>query len=205
MIGIINYGSGNIASIKNMLWRMSFTSAYVSTPEQMMGCTKLILPGVGSFDTGMKYLRDLGIDQTLKELICQKNIPLLGICLGMQLLTKASEEGDSSGLGLIDAHTMKFSFPKEILRIPHMGWNTIAPQKNILDINNRDRQCRFYFAHSYYVHCNNSDDIWLTCNYGIEFVAAFVHGNIYGVQFHPEKSHVFGMQLLRNFAELNNA
>lgn len=205
MIGIINYGLGNIASIKNMLWRMSFASAYVSTPEQMMGCTKLILPGVGSFDTGMKNLTDLGIDQTLNELIYLKNIPILGICLGMQLLTKASEEGDFPGLGLIDAYTVKFSFPKESLRIPHMGWNTISPIKNVLGINSSERQSRFYFAHSYYVHCNSSEDIWLTCKYGIEFVAAFIHGNIYGVQFHPEKSHVFGMQLLRNFVELDNA
>lgn len=204
MIVIVNYGLGNLGSIKNMLKKVGFESVISSNPEEIRKASKLILPGVGAFDSGMKNLNELRIIPVLEEKIFAKKTSILGICLGMQLFTKKSEEGKMAGLGWIDAETVRFQFYEEKgkLKIPHMGWNTIKVKKKSTLYRDPFSEMRFYFVHSYHVVCQKGDDILTETHYGYDFTSSFQKENIMGVQFHPEKSHKFGMKLLRNFADL---
>lgn len=201
MITIIDYGLGNLVSVKNMLKKLGVASQITDKPDEINEAKKLILPGVGAFDNGMKLIKEKGLLDLLNKKVLTDKTPILGICLGMQLLTKSSEEGIETGLGWIDAKTIKFEFKDNVLKIPHMGWNYIDIKKENPLINKAGKQ-RFYFVHSYYVKCNNDQDIIATSNYGVDFTCAINHNNIYGAQFHPEKSLKFGMSVLNNFAAI---
>jgi glutamine amidotransferase len=205
MIAIINYGLGNLGSIQNMLRRVGYTDVIISnSPEEINKADRLILPGVGAFDNGMQKINDSGLLDILNEQALVIKKPILGICLGMQLLTQGSEEGNLKGLGWIDAETRKFNFGENIegLKIPHMGWNEVGIAKDHPLCNNLPKPSRFYFVHSYYVKCHQIGQELMSCNYGLDFTCAIQQDNIMGVQFHPEKSHKFGMELLKNFIEL---
>jgi imidazole glycerol-phosphate synthase subunit HisH len=201
MITIVDYGLGNQGSICNMLKKIGAKTEVASTREEILNSEKLILPGVGSFDTGMHYIKEKNLLNPLQEKVLGEKTPILGICLGMQLLTEFSEEGNVSGLGWVSAKTSRFP-TKSGLKVPHMGWNLVTPTQESILTNNLPEETRFYFVHSYCVHVDNSEDSILKGNYGISFDAAIQHENIYGAQFHPEKSHKFGMQFLKNFASL---
>lgn len=201
MVLIIDYKIGNLLSVQNMLKYIGVTSKISSSIEDIKNADKLILPGVGHFKTGMENLAKSGLIDVLHEEVLIKKKNILGICLGMQLMTKHSEEGDCDGLGWIDATTKKFQL-SEPLKVPHMGWNNVNYKKDTALNKNISKEPRHYFVHSYFVDCNNKEDVLATTLYGNEFVAAFQHENIYGVQFHPEKSHKYGMELLRNFNQL---
>lgn len=201
MIAIIDYGCGNLGSIKNMLKKIGVDSLITNKLEEIKEATQIILPGVGSFDTGMRNLKELDLISVLEEKAMNEKVPFLGICLGMQLMTKSSEEGKESGLGWMDAQTKRFPVSKE-LKVPNMGWNEIQlKQKHSLfeGIENP----RFYFVHSYFIKSNDEKDILAMANYGIDYTCSFAKENIMGVQFHPEKSHRYGMQLLTNFSKLS--
>lgn len=204
MIAIIDYGMGNLGSIRNMLQRLGTHSIVTSDRVEIKKADKIILPGIGSFDHAMKNLKDLDLVRVLNEKAQELKTPILGICLGMQIMTKDSQEGSLSGLGWIDAHAKKFSSAVEVtgLKIPHMGWNTLEIRKNVSLLADMSPDSRFYFIHSYYVVCNNNEDIVSTTNHGYSFVSIFKKDNIMGVQFHPEKSHKFGMQILQNFTQI---
>jgi glutamine amidotransferase len=203
MICIIDYGMGNLASIANMLKKIGSRGVISGDPAVISDAEKLILPGVGAFDSGMRNLSERGLLPVLTEKVCVEKIPLLGICLGMQLLTTRSDEGKLPGLGWISAETRRFEFPIESgLKIPHMGWNTIKVEKDSSLLCGCEGEQRFYFVHSFHVVCNNNEDVLSTTSYGGDFVSAVARENIYGVQFHPEKSHRFGMGLMKNFVEL---
>lgn len=205
MITIIDYGMGNVGSIQNMIKKIGGEARITSDLEEIKLAEKLILPGVGAFDNGMINLKEKGLIELLNQKVLVEKTPILGICLGMQLMTKSSEEGKLSGLSWIDAETIKFSFDDKKLRIPHMGWNEIQIKKfNTIfkNFNSSFEEVDFYFVHSYYVKCKNKEDIVAICNYGLEFCCSFQRDNIYATQFHPEKSHKFGIKLLKNFVEL---
>jgi len=205
MITIVNYGLGNLGSIFNMLRRIGIKSRITSDPEEIRNAEKIILPGVGHFDKGMHELMKSGLKSILEYKVLTEKTPVLGICLGMQLMTKSSEEGELQGLGWIDAVSKKFVFENSNLKIPHMGWNVVSVvNKNGL-IENNVPESRFYFVHSYYVKVSNEENSFLKSDYGIRFDSGIFRDNIFGIQFHPEKSHKFGMKLLKNFAELKIA
>jgi imidazole glycerol-phosphate synthase subunit HisH len=201
-IAIINYGIGNLASIANMLKKVGASAQIVSDVSLIAKADKLILPGVGAFDHGMLNLKQAGLIEILNDIVLAKSVPILGICLGMQLMTKRSEEGALPGLGWVDAETVRFKFEKEekYLKIPHMGWNTVKFCKNTDLFKGIQQEPRFYFVHSYHAVCKNDEDILTKTMHGYEFVSSFSHKNITGVQFHPEKSHKYGMDFLRNWA-----
>ena len=199
MITIIDYGVGNIGSIANMIKKVGGKSLITSDLQEIKKAKKLILPGVGSFDNGIKRLKELGFIDTLNKKVLKEKTPIMGICLGMQLMTKSSQEGELDGLSWIDADTMRFK--SDTLKIPHMGWNIISHQKESALFDETTQEKRFYFVHSYYVSCKREEDILTTTPYGHDFVSSFEKENIIGVQFHPEKSHKFGMSLFKNFVE----
>ena len=203
MITIIDYGMGNLGAIHNMFKKIGIQSLISSNQKDILAATKLILPGVGAFDNGMKNLREMNLIDLLNRKVLEERTPILGICLGMQLLTKTSEEGSLPGLGWIDGDTIRFRFndtDTTMLKIPHMGWNLVEQKKESpLFSNMYDEPC-FYFVHSYHVVCRD-EDILSKTQYGIDFVSSLQKDTILGVQFHPEKSHKFGMKLFRNFAE----
>jgi glutamine amidotransferase len=204
MIVILDYGMGNIGSIRNMLKKIGAPAEISSDPSDILNAKKLILPGVGAFDHGMENLSNRRFIPLLNKKVFEDKCPILGICLGMQLLSQSSEEGNLPGLGWIGAQTRRFHFPAEManLKIPHMGWNEVKPLSTAPLFIGFNETPRFYFVHSYHVCCNDPADILATTSYGYEFVSAVKHENIMGTQFHPEKSHKFGMRLLRNFVEL---
>ena len=204
MITIIDYNMGNVASIQNILKRIGYSSVISSQTDHINNTELLILPGVGSFDYGVSNLKSMNLTEIVKESVIVNKTPILGICLGMQLLTHSSEEGAMPGLGLINAKTKKFVFNDRSLKIPHMGWNYIDPLKNHNLFKSDYDQLRYYFVHSYYVECENHEDILTSTLYGSTFTSAFQKDNIFGFQFHPEKSHKYGMTLLRNFMEYLN-
>lgn len=204
-ITIVDYGVGNVGSIQNMLKKIGARSVVASSPEQILEAAKLILPGVGAFDAGMETLARSGLVDALNRKALEDRTPVLGLCLGMQLMTRGSEEGRLPGLGWVDADTRKFD-PAAApgLKVPHMGWNIVAPAKQSPILKGYSADTRFYFVHSYYVRCEDQGDALLRSAYGgHSFDAAFEHKNLVGVQFHPEKSHRFGMWLLKNFTELS--
>lgn len=194
---------GNLGSIKNMLTRLGFEVEITADLAVMRKAEKLILPGVGAFDNAIKNIENQGLTPVLNELVLDEKIPILGICLGMQLLSGRSEEGILKGLHWIDSETIHFQFNSEQdLRIPHMGWNTINVQQDSCLFKDMYEEPRFYFVHSYYVSCKSKTNVLAETHYGIDFTSAIVKDNIHGVQFHPEKSHKFGMKVLKNYAEL---
>lgn len=201
MIAILDYGIGNLKSIYNMFKKLGIESIITSDIDEIKNADKYLLPGVGSFDHGIKNLKSASYFEVLEKEVLENKKPILGICLGMQLLTKGSEEGKEKGLGWINAQTLKFDLKDKTLVVPHMGWNKVFPQdtKTIFEFLEDNR---FYFVHSYHVVCNNDANILATVNYGENFVCSIYNDNIYGVQFHPEKSHKFGMQLLKNFGDI---
>jgi glutamine amidotransferase len=199
---IINYNLGNPQSIKNMLGYLGIDAKISSDPSEIAKAERLLLPGVGHFQHGMEQLEEIGIIEVLNKAVLEDKKPILGICLGMQLLTKHSEEGNKDGLGFIDAQTLKFNLNDPLLKIPHMGWNTVKFNKESELTTEIRSNPRYYFVHSYYVDCKAKDDVLCTTNYGQEFVSGFQHENIFGLQFHPEKSHKFGMELLANFCKI---
>lgn len=201
MIVIVDYGMGNLGSIVNMFKKIGAKAVISGDPEVIATAPKLLLPGVGSFDRAMERIHALDLKSLLDEQALVVKKPILGICLGMQLLTRGSEEGKLPGLGWVAADTVRFpSMPG--LRIPHMGWNVVQPATPSLLTQNLPVESRFYFVHSYHVRVDEEHKSILKCQYGVSFDAAVQKENIYGAQFHPEKSHRFGMQLLRNFAAL---
>jgi glutamine amidotransferase len=203
MIGIIDYGVGNIKAFSNIYKIFDMPYKIVKTKDDFENVTKLILPGVGSFDHAMTSLQNSGMRETLDELVLEEKLPVIGICVGMQMLAKSSDEGELSGLGWIDGVVKKFDKSKiQNGPLPHMGWNSlnIKDEKSVL--SGLDINPRFYFLHSYYFDCRDKNDVLATASYGEEFECVVNHENIYGIQCHPEKSHHNGMKLLKNFGEL---
>lgn len=204
MITLIDYGSGNIHAIANIYKRLNIPYQLTADLNLLKAAKKLILPGVGDFDETMKAFNQLGIKNLLDELVVEKQVPILGVCVGMQILGKGSEEGVAEGFGWIDGQVKKFDIKNLQTKpyLPHMGWNTVQPQKESQLFDNIITENGFYFLHSYYFDCKNTEDILATTQYGIEFSSAINHLNVYGFQFHPEKSHQNGVEVFRNFANL---
>jgi imidazole glycerol-phosphate synthase subunit HisH len=201
VIAIIDYDMGNVGSIKNMLKKLGVASAITRDPAEVERADSLILPGVGAFDAGMQYLTKYKLDILLQRRVIEDHIPVLGICLGMQLMTMASEEGSCRGLSWVDAECKRFSFsPDSGFRVPHIGWTPVAFSRVPFPEYYAPEDNRFYFVHSYYVRCKREQDVVALANYGQPFVAGFQLDNIVGVQFHPEKSHKFGMALLEAYS-----
>lgn len=202
MIVVVDYGMGNIGSIANMLRKVGAEAQISSEPGVIGKADKLILPGVGAFDQGMHNLVDRGLIPLLRRKVLEEKTPILGVCLGMQLFAKASEEGRCTGLGWLDATAVRFrpEGTEGKLKVPHMGWNTLEPQSSHPLLEGLEAQARFYFVHSFHLVCTHPSVVLTRTSYGGHFVSAIAQDNILGVQFHPEKSHRFGMQLYRNFA-----
>ena len=204
MIVVIDMGMGNLGSVYNVLREVNAEVKISSDISDIERAEKLILPGVGSFDNGVRSLESLDLIPTLTQKVIEEEVPSLGICLGHQLFSKRSAEGKLPGLGWIDAETVRFDFGgMEKLRVPHMGWNTVTCRKDSPLFDDMYDDMRFYFVHSYHLVCNDESDILTTTFYGYNFVSSIQHRNIFGTQFHPEKSHKFGMKILQNFAELS--
>lgn len=204
MIGIINYGSGNVQAIANIYNRTNILYKIIHKPDELNDVDKLILPGVGAFDETMRVLNSSGLKEKLDEEVLINKKPVLGICVGMQILSDGSEEGDLQGLGWIKGYVKKFDILKvrEKTFIPHMGWNNVDPKIQHDLFNNVENELGFYFVHSYYFEASNVNNILATTDYADKFTSAVINENIYGVQFHPEKSHSNGIQLLSNFSRL---
>lgn len=203
MLVVVDYGLGNMGSVYNMLKKVGGNPIISNNPLEIAQADKLILPGVGKFDAGMNRINQLGLIEVLNKKALQDKVPILGICLGMQLLTGQSEEGKEKGLGWIEASTIHFGFTKELgIKIPHMGWNYVRKLVDDPLLSGFNQDFRYYFVHSYYVKPKYKENILLETNYGIDFASAIYKENIYGVQFHPEKSHKFGKTLLANFLAL---
>lgn len=195
---------GNVGSIVNMLKKIGEKAIVSDNDEVIQSADKMILPGVGSFDVGMAWLNASGLAEKIRRHAILAGKPLLGICLGMQMLGQSSEEGQTAGLGLIPFQTRRFRMDPENsgLKIPHMGWDVVSfTKKDSPLLYGLTEPQRYYFVHSYHAVCDNEDNLLMTCDYGYTFAAAVQKNHIYGVQFHPEKSHHFGMALLKNFVE----
>jgi glutamine amidotransferase len=200
MITIIDYGAGNIGSIVNMIRKVGSESKVSSNKEEILSAEKLILPGVGSFDYGMQKLIDSDLIDVINKKVIHDKTPILGICLGVQLMTRKSEEGNLEGLGWFDAETVKFTLnPNERLKIPHMGWNEVTCENGSKLFNDMYEYPRFYFVHSFHLKSNKVNEALVNSVYGYKFAAGLEKENIVGVQFHPEKSHKYGMKILENF------
>ncbi len=204
MIAIIDYGMGNLRSVHKSMLRLGRHVHICNSPEKVQKAEKIILPGVGHFARGMQHLRDSGMFDVLKAKVFHDRVPILGICLGMQLLTESSQEGNAAGLGWIAARTKRFDLKENTarLKVPHMGWNSVNLCRNGGLFKGVDADAVFYFVHTFYVECRFEQDIVATTTYGCTFVSAFERDNIFGTQFHPEKSHDDGMRILKNFVEL---
>lgn len=204
MISILDYGSGNINAIRNIYERLNIPSELISSVGEIEKAERVILPGVGAFDETISTLREKGIVDILNRRVEKGNLLILGICVGMQMLANCSEEGSLAGLGWIPGEVKKFD--KNLIqgkpKLPHLGWNSISIVKDCPLFKGIDEEIGFYFVHSYYFNCKYVENVLTTTDYGITFHSAISRGNVYGVQFHPEKSHDNGIQLLRNFAEL---
>jgi imidazole glycerol-phosphate synthase subunit HisH len=204
VIAIVDYDVGNLASIQKMLRRAGTEAKITADPGEIAAADKLILPGVGSFDYGITKLEEKGLIPLLRKRALDEKVPFLGICLGAQLLTLGSEEGVKPGLGWFNARTVRFQFPDSTasLKVPHMGWTDITPAKPSRLFQEIGPEPRFYFVHSYHLAACDPADIAARSKYGYDFVSALERENLFAVQFHPEKSHRFGLKLLKNFAEL---
>lgn len=203
MIVIVDYKTANLGSIVNMFKRIGTLARVAEAPAQLQGASRILLPGIGHFDTCARNLRRAGFADVIEQLVLGDRVPLLGICVGAQLLTRGSEEGDEPGLGLIDAHTRRFpALDQPGYKVPHMGWNIARPERPHALFAGFDRPPRFYFVHSFCMQCTDVDSVLATTTHGVPFASGIVRDNVVGLQFHPEKSHRFGMQLLRNFAQV---
>jgi imidazole glycerol-phosphate synthase subunit HisH len=203
VIVIIDYGMGNLGTVAAKVKKMATSVVITSDPEEISHADKIILPGVGSFKAGMENLRSRGLITVLDHKVLKDKTPILGICLGMQLFTRKSEEGFVDGLGWIDAETIRFRFQDSLngLKIPHMGWNTLTIKNHHPIFKDLGDRPRFYFVHSYHAQCSNSENVAAQTEYGYPFPSVITRENITGVQFHPERSHKFGMKILKNFIE----
>lgn len=201
MISVVDYGMGNVGSVLNMLKRIGVAAHRATTPDDLGSATKIILPGVGAFDAATAQLDRTGLREVIVHKAQIERIPILGICLGMQLLSRSSEEGASSGLGLIPAETKRLPVVEGV-KIPHMGWNTVRLSERSKLTAGLGDDTRFYFVHSYHVACDRPEHVLMECVHGIRFTAAVHNENVFGAQFHPEKSHRFGRVLLENFAAI---
>ena len=204
MITIIDYGVGNISAFQNVYKRLDIPTQIAKSVEDLQEVEKLILPGVGAFDYAMSQLNQSGMRERLDELVLVQKIPVIGICVGMQMMGHQSDEGKLEGLKWIDANIKKFdeSTIHQRTKFPHMGWNDVYPKNNHPLFEGLEKDAIFYFLHSYYFECNNEKDVLAESDYGILFASAAHHENIFGIQFHPEKSHQYGEKLLHNFAKL---
>ena len=204
MIGIVDYGLGNIHAFANIYKRLNISAEIASTPQDLRRAEKIILPGVGAFDWAMTRLNESGLRDTLEEMVVGDDKPVLGICVGMQIMANRSDEGQLDGLGWIDGEVRKFdetAFTQKT-HLPHMGWNDVLPQGNHGLFRDLDSGARFYFLHSYYFAPHNPDHVLAVTDYGGSYASSVRRENVFGVQFHPEKSHRWGIQLLKNFAEI---
>ena len=204
MITLIDYGVGNIFAFQNVYKRLNIATKIAKTSTDLLDAEKLVLPGVGSFDYAMSQLNNSGMRGKLDELVKEKRVPIIGICVGMQMMGNRSDEGKSDGLGWIDADILKFDekLISHRTKLPHMGWNDVMPVFNHPLFEGLEKDAIFYFLHSFYFKCNNPDESIAVSDYGITFSSAVNYNNIYGIQFHPEKSHQNGEKLLHNFAKL---
>lgn len=203
MIGIVDYGMGNLGSIVNMFRKVGANARVSDDPDVLAGVAGLVLPGVGSFDHGMRNLDERGLLELLHARALRERVPVLGLCLGMQLMTQRSEEGSLPGLGWIEGETVRFDLRRQPrLSTVHMGWNTLETQRPHALLDGLPPQPRFYFVHSYHVACRHQRNVLATTTYAYPFASAIVEHNIVGLQFHPEKSHRFGMEIFRLFAAL---
>jgi glutamine amidotransferase len=200
MIAIIDYGLGNVKAFATVYKNLNITAIIARELKDLKNIDKIILPGVGAFDYAMQRLENSGMRPLLDEYVLSNNVPILGVCVGMQMLGSRSEEGKLAGLGWIDGEVKRFD--QKILSVPHMGWNTVRVTNSDGLFADLDNDARFYFLHSYYFQCNKSENIIALTDYYGEFASAINAGNVYGVQFHPEKSHEWGVKLLENFANL---
>lgn len=205
MLVVVDYGLGNLRSIQHKLTRSGIDAQVSSNAKAIAEADLLILPGVGHFATGMRNLKKTGLVEVLTEMVLERRIPVMGICLGLQLMAKWSEEGDVEGLGWIDASVQRFQFNEEIrgLKIPNIGWNTVTFARSSPLCENIAPDQRFYFVHSYHLCCDHAEDILGRSRYGYEFTSVVHRDNIFGTQFHPEKSHRHGMQLVKNFVNFH--
>ena len=205
-VTVIDYGMGNLRSVFNKLNAMVTGARLSSTPADILAADALILPGVGHFKKGMMNLKEMGLIDPLEHKVLNEGTPILGICLGMQLFSSFSEEGNVQGLGWIDARTVRFD-PERVnnphFKTPHMGWNTLNISRNNKLLNEVDEGQEFYFCHSYHVECEDEQDIVTRCKYGYEFTSSVQKGNVHGVQFHPEKSHEIGFKMIQNFLSIS--
>jgi imidazole glycerol-phosphate synthase subunit HisH len=204
VIAILDYGLGNVLAFQNVYKRLNVPAKVASTPESLLGATKLILPGVGSFDHAMALFNDSGLRASVEDMVLGQRVPLLGVCVGMQMLAAGSDEGRLPGLSWLPGHVRRLNFANSshATRLPHMGWNDVfvtrqTPLLKMLELN-----ARFYFLHTYHFETELTEQQIAVTNYGKRFACAVNVGSVYGVQFHPEKSHHFGARLLQNFAEL---
>lgn len=204
MIAIIDYGSGNIAAIANIYKQLKIPYVVTRIPDELRKADRYILPGVGAFDATMRYLNDSGMIAVLNEQIIGQGKKVMGICVGMQILAESSEEGELAGLGWIPGRVRKInaSLLSSSPKLPHMGWNSITPKVNARLFEGVDVERGFYFLHNYYFDAKNTNDVSATVQYGMEMPCAVARANVFGMQFHPEKSHSNGMAVFRNFAEL---
>jgi glutamine amidotransferase len=203
MIVVVDYGVGNLGSIVNMFKKVGVKALASSDPAVIQDAEKLILPGVGAFDAAIRKFHETGLVPVVGQLVLEKKIPVLGLCVGLQLMTKGSEEGQLAGLGWFDAETIRFKFDDTHahFKVPHMGWNTVQVRREHPLVADWDGESRFYFIHSYHVVAKEMDSVLAETEYGVIIHSILGRGNIMGVQFHPEKSHRYGMRLLKNFAE----
>ena len=203
MIKVIDYGLGNVSAFLNVYKRLNVEASTARNAGELQGASKLILPGVGAFDHAMNLLDRSGMRDSLDQLVLGQGVPVLGVCVGMQMLARSSDEGQASGLGWIDGRVRAFkALGQARLLLPHMGWNDVQPVSGTALLAELQAEARFYFLHSFYFDCARPQDVAAVSNYGIDFSCAVHAGNVYGVQFHPEKSHHFGARLLKNFAGL---
>lgn len=204
MISIVDYGLGNIAAFAAVYGKANIEVSTARTVDDLKLASKLILPGVGHFDHAMRLLQQSGMREALDEIVLRDKVPVIGVCVGMQMLARSSEEGELPGLGWIDADVRSFRSHEgtKSMSVPHMGWNDVRPLSPNPLFAELQTDARFYFLHSYFMSCDRREDVLAICNYGSDFACAVQSSNIYGVQFHPEKSHRFGDRLLRNFAGL---
>jgi glutamine amidotransferase len=204
MIGIIDYGLGNVKAFDNIYKRLHIPVKILKSEIDFENVTKLILPGVGAFDHAMSTFTQSGMREVTEKMVLENNVPVIGICVGMQMLAKNSEEGKLPGLGWVNGSVKKFDETKIhfTTHLPHMGWNDVEVDNTKPIFKDFEKDALYYFLHSYYFSCNESQDIIATAEYGINFTCAVNHKNIYGVQFHPEKSHEFGIKLLENFSKI---
>lgn len=204
MIHIVDYGLGNVEAFLTMFKRLGFEATRAKTAADLHGASKIILPGVGAFDKAIQLLDESGMRPVLEVLVQKDQVPVLGVCVGMQILATASEEGHRQGLGWVPGNVRSFRSEEKAasLPLPHMGWNDVQPKSGSRIFSGLESDARFYFLHSYFFQCDDTSHVAATAFYGVDFTCTVSSGNVYGVQFHPEKSHMFGAQLLKNFAEI---